>query len=95
MNRFLRSATAVALGLGLCGTAKADGRTDQRVDQERLERDPNADDAWRYLDPWRLPFERDDLRYFDHWWLDRDDLRHFEHFDYWRVNHYGLHHGGQ
>lgn len=95
MNRFLTSATAMALGLALCGLANADGRNGQRIDRERFERGRNAEcgrDDLRYFDRWRLQLDRDELRYFDDWRLDfaPEDLRYYEN---WQINHYCFHHG--
>jgi hypothetical protein len=91
VNRFLTHATAMALGLALCGIAKADGRTGH----EGFERDRTADcdrDALRLPFYWdgdalRLPFYWDGLRYFDSWRLPLywDGLHYFDHrwFDYY------------
>jgi hypothetical protein len=101
VNRFLTHATVMALGLALCGIAKADGPTGH----EGFECDRNADcdrdalrlplywDGLRYFDPWRLPLYWDGLRHFDNRWFDYhwDDLRHFD--DYWWVNHCCFHDG--
>jgi hypothetical protein len=96
MNRFLTSATAMVLGLAVCGIAKADGRNDQRFNQEGFERDRTAEcnrGSLRYFDAWRLESYWDALRYVHQWWFGRDfdDLRHFDDFD--RGYYYCSDHG--
>jgi hypothetical protein len=76
MNRFLAGATAIGLTLSLGGIAEADFRNGQRVDDERLDRAPDAcgdRDALGVYDPWKLDFDPDDRRYFD--------LRYFDYWD--------------
>ena len=87
MNRTLVSltvATALTLGVTLCGTAKANIGDGHRFDHERFSHVLSTQfgrDALRPLDPRWFGFDHDEFRPAQPWWLrsDGDDLRYFEH----------------
>ncbi len=75
MIRFLTIATA--LGLTLCGTAKANiGDGDRLAHLARFDRD-----VFRSLDHWQLEIDGEEFRHSHPWlyWFDGSDLRYFEH----------------
>jgi hypothetical protein len=87
MNRLLTFATALALGLTLCGTAKANIGDRHRFDHDRFNRAHPVQidrEVLRFLDPRWFDFDHDEFRR-SHPWLfqfNGDDLRYFEHHQF-------------
>jgi hypothetical protein len=84
MKPILTVAAALALGLTLCGTAKANIGDGQRSDLERIDLAHSAQfdrDGFGSVDPWWFEFDGDEIWESEPWWFwfDGNDLRYFEH----------------
>jgi hypothetical protein len=87
MIRILTIATALALGLTVCGTAKANIGNGHRFDHERIDLAHSAQfnrDGFGSIDPWWFDIDGDEFGYSHPSWLgfDGNDLRYFQHREF-------------